>query len=381
MNLVDMATRKDRHLELQARLVSLGNDRWKSAKMLVSHVTGRYIIAAKRTIGGIQYRGFDVSADDRTRVIIRSVCAWYPFRLLPDSTGWSIVAMDRRAEGRRFNAVLKERSTGRVLAARSVQLTSTLQPVAFPGPPGVAIDAAAADLQLEFCGTGGGRAFLAVHRVLDRNEVIALCRGKGVELGPGPHPQVLPDDTREVLYVEQSRSDEWNTLYNEKRRLHVDQQSWSKYTIGEAFPLPVEDSSLDFIFSSHVFEHLANPLGHLEHWYAKLRHGGLIVGIVPDVGGSKDYVFEPCSVTGLLEEHASKQMQPQLSHYRKWAAARAPGKDPADYLKSKRSIHVHFYTAATMQTLLELAIARLGYRTFRIWHTANHKDFYFALEK
>ena len=62
----------------------------------------------------------------------------------------------------------------------------------------------------------------------------------------------------------------------------------------------VEDGSLGFIFSSHVFEHLANPLGHLEHWYAKLRHGGLIVGIVPDVGGSKDYVFEPCSVTGLL---------------------------------------------------------------------------------
>ena len=42
------------------------------------------------------------------------------------------------------------------------------------------------------------------------------------------------------------------------------------------------------------------------------------------------------------EEHASQQMQPQLSHYRKWAAARAPGKDPAEYLKSKRSIHVPF---------------------------------------
>ncbi len=69
MNLVDMATRKDRHLEVKARLVSLGNDRWKSAKRLVSHVTDRYIIAAKRTIGSIQYRGFDVSADDRTRVI------------------------------------------------------------------------------------------------------------------------------------------------------------------------------------------------------------------------------------------------------------------------------------------------------------------------
>jgi SAM-dependent methyltransferase len=381
MNLVDMATRRDRHLELQARVVSLGNDRWKSAKMLVSHVTGRYIIAAKRTIGGIQYRGFDVSADESTRFIVRSACAWYPFRRLPHSTGWSIMAIDRRAVGRRFDAVLKERSTGRVLATRSVQLTGTLQPVAFPAPSSARLDAAETDLQLEFCGTGGGRAFLAVHRVLDRSEVIALCRGKGVELGPGLQPQVLPDGTREVLYIEQSQSDDWNRLYNEKKHLRVDQELWSKYTIGEAFPLPVEDASLDFIFSSHVFEHLANPLGHLEHWYTKLRQGGVIVGIVPDVGGSKDYVFEPCPLTGLLEEHASKRMQPQLSHYRRWAAARAPGKDPADYWEAKRSIHVHFYTADNMQALLELAVQRLGYRTFRVWHTPNHKDFYFALEK
>jgi SAM-dependent methyltransferase len=381
MNLVDMATRKDRHLELHARLVSLGNDRWKSAKMLASHVTGRYIIAAKRTIAGIRYRGFDVSADERTKLILRSACAWYPFRFLPHSTGWGIVAIDRRAEGRRFDAVLKERTTGRILAARSVQLTTTLQTVAFPAPPGAPVETTEIDLQLEFSGTGGGRAFLAVHRVLDRSEVIALCRGKGVELGPGPRPQVLPDATRDVLYIEQSQSDDWNRLYNEKRQLDVDRELWSNYTIGEAFPLPVEDESLDFIFSSHVFEHLANPLGHLEHWYTKLRHGGVIVGIVPDVGGSKDYVFEPCSIAGLLEEHASQHMQPQLSHYRRWAAARAPGKDPAEYWKAKRSIHVHFYTPENMQALLKFAVERLGYRTFRVWHTPNHKDFYFALEK
>jgi SAM-dependent methyltransferase len=381
MNLVDMATRKDRHLELQARLVSLGNDRWKSAKMLMSHVTGRYIIAAKRTIGGVQYRCFDVSADDRTRLIVRSACAWYPFRLLPDSTGWSIVAMDRRAEGRRFNVVLKERSKDRVLVARSVQLTSTLQAVAFPGLPSVPVDVMETDLQLEFCGTGGGRAFLAIHRVLDRSEVIALCRGKGVELGPGPHPQVLPDETREVLYVEQSQSDEWNRLYNEKRRVDVDQELWSKYTIGEAFPLPVYGDSLDFIFSSHVFEHLANPLGHLEHWHTKLRHGGVVVGVVPDVGGSKDYVFDPSSMDELLDEYAGGEMRPQLHHYRRWAAARAPGKDAMEFLKANRSIHVHFYTADTMRQLLQQAVARLGYRWFRVWHTPNHKDFYFAVAK
>ena len=381
MNLVDMATRHDRHLECRARVVSLGRDRWQSAKMLVSHVMGGYIIAAKRTIGGIQYRGFDISADARTRLIVRSACLWYPFRLVPPSTGWNIVAIDRRAEGKRFDAVLKDRSTDRILATRSLELTGALQPVAFPGLPDMSVNAAGTDLQLEFSGRGAGRAFLAVHRVLDRSEVIALCRGKGVELGPGPHPQVMPSGTREVRYIEQSPPDNWNKLYNEKNRLHVDPELWSKYTIGEAFPLPVEDGSLDFIFSSHVFEHLANPLGHLEHWYTKLHPGGVVVGIVPDVGGSKDYVFEPCPVKGLLDEYDSRDMQPQLSHYRRWAAARAPGKDPAQYWQARRSIHVHFYTAENMQALLELAVERLRYRTFRLWHTPNHKDFYFVLEK
>ena len=167
-------------------------------------------------------------------MIIRSVCAWYPFRLLPDSTGWSIVAMDRRAEGRQFNAVLKERSTGRVLV-----LALTLQPVAFPGPPGVAIDAAAADLQLEFCGTGGGRVLFSLCIACWIETRSSPCAAERAwNWDPGHIHRCCPDETREVLYVEQSQSDEWNTLYNEKRRLHVDRESWSKYTIGEAFPLP-----------------------------------------------------------------------------------------------------------------------------------------------
>lgn len=380
MNLVDMATRHDRHLECRARVVSIGPDRWRSAKILVSRLIDGYIIAAKRTIGGIQYRGFDVSADERTRLIVRSACLWYPFRLLPPSTGWSIVAIDRLAEGKRFDVALKDRR-GRVLGRQSLPLTGTLQPVAFPHAPGLPLDADGTDLQLEFSGKGAGRAFLAVHRVLDRSEVIALCRGKGVELGPGPHPQVMTNETREVRYIEQSPQENWNKLYNENKRLHVDRKLWSTYMIGEAFPLPVEDDSQDFIFSSHVFEHLANPLGHLEHWHTKLHAGGLVVGIVPDVGGSKDYVFEPCPVKVLLDEYASKDMQPQLSHYRRWAAARAPGRDPADYWQARRSIHVHFYTADNMRALLGLAVERLRYKTFRLWHTPNHKDFYFVLEK
>jgi hypothetical protein len=126
---------------------------------------------------------------------------------------------------------------------------------------------------------------------------------------------------------------------------------------------------------------LANPLGHLEHWHAKLHQGGVVVGIVPDVGGSKDYVFGPCCVEDLLDEYAKSIMEPQLSHYRRWAAARAPGRDPVLYWKAKRSIHVHFYTLDNMKALLEIAVKRLGFRSFRVWYTPNHKDFYFVVEK
>jgi len=51
------------------------------------------------------------------------------------------------------------------------------------------------------------------------------------------------------------------------------------------------------------------------------------------------------------------------------------------YLKAKRSIHVHFYTNCNMASLLEYAVARLGYSWFSIRHTPNHKDFFFALGK
>jgi hypothetical protein len=99
------------------------------------------------------------------------------------------------------------------------------------------------------------------------------------------------------------------------------------------------------------------------------------------VGGSKDYVFGPCCVEDLLDEYAKSIMEPQLSHYRRWAAARAPGRDPVLYWKAKRSIHVHFYTLDNMKALLEIAVKRLGFRSFRVWYTPNHKDFYFVVEK
>jgi len=381
MNLVDMARRRDCQLLLRAGLVYTGTERWRAARRLATYVTGDYIVAVKRTVDGIDYHGFELSVDERTALVLRTPLAWHPFRLKPATTGWSLLALDRRAVGKRFEIVLKNRTTNEDVTSRFVELTEAPQAVEFPIPPADNVEPRDIDLEMRFPGGRGGRAFLAIHRMLDRRDIIGLCRGTGVELGPGLHPQVMPDETRDVTYVEQASPEEWDRLYNERARLQVDKTLWQRYTIGEAFPLPAEDGSLDFIFSSHVFEHLANPLGHLLHWYGKLRTGGVVTGVVPDVGGSKDYVFEPCSLRDILDEFALGEMQPQLMHYRRWAAVRAPGKDPAWYWQSKRSIHVHFYTGDSMRALLEVAVAKIGFAWFQVWHTPNHKDFYFAIGK
>ena len=50
--------------------------------------------------------------------------------------------------------------------------------------------------------------------------------------------------------------------------------------MGSAIDLPFEDSSLNYVASSHVIEHVANPLAAFQEWYRVLRHGGVIYMVV-----------------------------------------------------------------------------------------------------
>ncbi len=52
--------------------------------------------------------------------------------------------------------------------------------------------------------------------------------------------------------------------------------------IGDACDLPFYDSSLRYVVTSHVLEHVANPLAALSEWYRVLMHGGIIYAVIPD---------------------------------------------------------------------------------------------------
>lgn len=86
----------------------------------------------------------------------------------------------------------------------------------------------------------------------------------GVEIGAHvlPVPQVTP------IYVDRVR-----TYVGDACKIDVQAD-------GGALPFP--DGSIDYVCSSHVLEHLPNPIAGLLEWHRVLRPGGLLYLVVPD---------------------------------------------------------------------------------------------------
>jgi SAM-dependent methyltransferase len=326
------------------------------------------VVLAKETVAGASWRGLGLRAGGA--FTIPDVRRFASFRAFPDSCGWWVrtplmlaVKLSFRAHGS------TEQLASRVFRGR-------FQPLSLPWPKDYF---GAVDLDVEVVGTGRGTVFVANHRALSRDWLLALAVGKGVEIGPGPQPQVLPREGVDVSYVEQMRPAEWNDIYNKSGKFPVRPELWGNYIVAEASDLPVPDGSFDFIFGSHVFEHLANPIGHLERWRTKLAPGGRIICIVPDFAGTKDAVQERSTLAEWIEEYEAAEWLPSARHYVRHLKRAVNHPDVSNAMQRNQSIHAHYYDNINCQTLLQLAVDRLGYENYVIEHTPNHKDFHFVL--
>jgi SAM-dependent methyltransferase len=61
----------------------------------------------------------------------------------------------------------------------------------------------------------------------------------------------------------------------------------------DAGDIPVLDNSQDFVFSSHVFEHLPDPMRVMVEWYRIIRPGGIACTVIPKSTASPDDVGRP----------------------------------------------------------------------------------------
>ncbi len=69
--------------------------------------------------------------------------------------------------------------------------------------------------------------------------------------------------------------------YVDRFETYADQRTLADY-YGDATDLPFLNDSLNYVASSHVIEHVANPLAALVEWVRVLRHGGYVYMVVPD---------------------------------------------------------------------------------------------------
>lgn len=221
------------------------------------------------------------------------------------------------------------------------------------------------------------------HMLNPRQKLLPLIRGVGVEVGPGVNPQVLPGGDIDVSYVEERSPEEWRQMYGRgKPEAPIPREVLARTRQDSAVRLdhwPKE--SLDFIFSNHVFEHFMNPLQVLRNWAARLRPGGVIVGVVPDARYSFDCRQPLSTMAEIRAEAKSVSFDPPDEKYERWVRHTARRHDPAKLKRRRYSIHMHYYTPEVFRLLAdELRIEGLISSVF-LNTTPNNKDFGFVLAK
>jgi SAM-dependent methyltransferase len=375
MNLIELIKRRDRPLEKS--LIELSGD----------------VTVCNHDCDGFRMHG--VRMQSRSKVRLRRFFSYGEFRYhLPRDLGWAVSVEKRWFLKRRRMCItcwVLFSDGDKTEVARQILEDNTprWRPLHFDWPVS-AKDFTDVDLLVEvFSASNNNDSDAVVIGITEhfdlRKSLFQYTRGRGIEIGPGISPQILPSKDVDVQYLERSSIADWERLYNKSGKYTISESQrklFPLYIIGDAQKLEiVEDLSLNFIFSSHVFEHFTNPLGTLQVWHRKLRPGGHVVGVVPEAHNCFDILQPLSNEEEWLEEWAEGVWEYQNRHYEKWCRFTQPWASLEHLQKTGFAIHAHYYTPISFGRLMELAVQRLGYRNFHIRSARNHKDFGFVLQK
>jgi SAM-dependent methyltransferase len=133
----------------------------------------------------------------------------------------------------------------------------------------------------------------------------------------------------------------------------------------------------DAVLSSHVLEHLANPIGALREWLRVLRPGGHLLTVLPHKEGCADRRRPTTTLEHMLEDERLGVGEDDMTHAEEVIALHDLRHDPApgdrDGLRARvmdnprnRALHHHVFTTQSALALLdhlglELLAARVRY--------------------
>jgi SAM-dependent methyltransferase len=178
--------------------------------------------------------------------------------------------------------------------------------------------------------------------------------GHGLELGALNNPFPVSPGVS-VLYVDRLCVGELRHHYPELAQYKL--MPVDIVDVGEHLS-EVLSFSQDFVIASHVLEHCEDPMGAISNWLRVLRHGGVVLLLVPD----KRFTFDrDRPITDLDHVVRDATEGPKTSrhlHYVEWvryvedcqngdALARVAQLEDASY-----SIHFHAWDFAALRELL-----------------------------
>ena len=358
MNLPDLINRKDRAVVLKS-----------------GAVTARKVgIPGQRSQRGVE---LTVGA----ALCLRDAHQFSVLSTLPKTLDWRISRDADHEGGLRIQLVMQQTADTAALADVILPPSAHEAPILLDWPA-IAGDGPF-DLVLEQ--TGETPTLLSVGPLIDsKTKLRPFLRGKGVEVGPGPFPQVLPGEDVDVEYVEQKSPDDWQTFYGKGAASTelLTPEVMARYRIGSGTTLEEwAPESLDFIFSNHVFEHLVNPAQVLRNWFGRLKAGGVVLGVVPDARFSFD-LRQPFSRREDFERQLEAgSFEVPDAAYEAWSRYTAPDTTPASLKARGYSVHIHYSTPALFIELAGFLGVRGEDYTLFLETTPNNKDFGFILRK
>ncbi len=206
--------------------------------------------------------------------------------------------------------------------------------------------------------------------------MLDLFKGKyGAEIG-GPsdmfsknsHLPVYPV-ARKIDMIDFVETDRMDMLELAKRKK---QGTFSSPSLRAGTRLIAEGTDLkgiganryDFILSSHVVEHLANPIKALNEWKRILKPGGYMVVVAPHLKGGRDHNRQLTPFSHMLKDYREHTKESDTTHMQEIIEKTDPTFDKyaADHEKfvervrgnyETRVIHQHTYIPETVIRLLD----------------------------
>ena len=122
---------------------------------------------------------------------------------------------------------------------------------------------------------------------------------KGIEIGGGAHAD---------FGINAIKIDRIDISKNDKNLYSIEQMKKGGFIqdvdiIADGDNLPFKDSTVDFVFTSHVLEHFFDPIKALEEWYRITKKGGYIFMIVPHKERTFDKDRERTTLQELIGRH------------------------------------------------------------------------------